>query len=66
MIDLIVMKETSRQYKWQQEKKAKGLCISCGKKANGKRYCRKHKKLATERARKWRAMIVLEEKDLLV
>ena len=44
-------KGISKQYRWQLRKKAAGLCVTCGKPAEGT-HCDEHKRKAAERRKK--------------
>jgi len=46
------MKKTqtkSRQVKWQQAKRAAGLCPKCGQETGGRYYCEYHRQMEHEK-----------------
>ena len=62
MLTSVHMKKFSRQYKWQEEQKKKGLCITCGKKALNKTYCKDCRDARNKRRREWYKMPTLDIK----
>lgn len=51
----------SRQWEWQKKRIAQGKCMTCGKKAATKYYCRKHADIVAKREREKRHKNVLDK-----